>query len=191
MTEQPKTSAAAPDATPPERRGFLTGLAALITGGVISLAPVVAGGIFSLDPLRRKRSRFLGGDPEGFLPVTKLADLPEDGTPMRFVITADVIDAWNLFKDRTLGTVWLRKIGETVIAFNDVCPHLGCKVNYQSSTKSFYCPCHASAFDLDGQKTNKTPPRNMDDLKVKVQDGEIWVKYQDFKGGVHEKKAIG
>lgn len=191
MTEQPKATAVAAEAVPPERRGFLAGLAAIVTGGLITLAPVVSGGLFSIDPLRRQRTRFLGADADGFLPGPKFSDLPADGTPVRFTIKADIIDAWNLFKDRTLGTVWLRNVAGNVIAFNDICPHLGCKVGYQSSTKSFYCPCHASAFGLDGKKTNVTPPRDMDELKVKVQDGKIWVKYQDFKGGIHEQKAIG
>lgn len=195
MTEQPSTAAPVPAVTPPQRRGFLAAATAIVSGAVITLTPLFAGGIFAFDPLCRKRDRYLGADAEGFLPVPRatLGDLPADGTPKRYVIKADLIDAWNLFKDRTLGTIYLRNVGGTVIAFNDTCPHLGCKVNYQSSTKSYYCPCHASAFTLDGKATNKIPPRDMDSLAVKTDPatGQIWVKYQDFKGGEHQKKAIG
>jgi nitrite reductase/ring-hydroxylating ferredoxin subunit len=180
-----------PALSSPPRRGFLLKLAAFVAGALVTLAPLVAGIVFSLDPIRRKRPKFLGADADGFLPVARLSDLPADGTPVRFTIKGDLVDAWNLFKDRTIGTVYLRHIPEAndspVIAFTDVCPHLGCKINYQSSSRHYYCPCHASTFDLDGTKLNKIPPRNMDSLDVKVVDGRVWVKYQEFRGGVAEK----
>lgn len=199
MTDQPAAAASAtavpPTAvSPAERRSALAAMAAIISGAIITLTPLLAGGIFSLDPVRRKRTRFLGADADGYLPVIELALLPADGTPVRQVIKADIKDAWNIFKGRTLGTVYLRQVaGATppVIAFNDTCPHLGCKVNYQASAHHFFCPCHASTFDLDGTKINKIPPRNLDSLEVKVQDGKVWVKYQDFKGGIEHKEAIG
>jgi menaquinol-cytochrome c reductase iron-sulfur subunit len=192
MTELPVTSSLAPEnPAVPARRGVLAGLAALVTGAAITLAPLSAGIMFALDPIRRRRPRFQGADKEGYLPVVDLNQLPTDGTPVRFTIRADLIDAWNLFKDRTIGTVYLRNVENNVIAFTDVCPHLGCKINYQSSSQHFFCPCHASTFDLEGAKINEIPPRNMDSLPTKVEGGRVWVKYQDFRGGIHEKEAIG
>lgn len=199
MTDQPAATAfaaAAPPSakSPSERRGVLAAIAAILSGAVVTLTPLLAGGIFSLDPVNRRRTRFRGADSEGYLPVAPLSLLPKDGTPVRFEVKADIIDAWNLFKNQTLGTIYLRQIGSAstpVIAFNDTCPHLGCKVSYQASAHEFFCPCHASTFDLEGKKINKTPPRNLDSLDVKIQDGTVWVKYQDFKGGIEHKKAIG
>ncbi len=192
MTELPVTSSIAPEhPAPPARRGVLAGLAAVVTGALITLTPLSAGLMFALDPIRRRRPRFQGADKDGYLPVVNLDQLPTDGTPVRFTIRADLKDAWNLFKDRTIGTVYLRNVENNVIAFTDVCPHLGCKINYQSSSHHFFCPCHASTFDLDGTKVNVIPPRNMDSLPTKVENGRVWVKYQDFRGGIHEKEAIG
>lgn len=183
---------AQPTTAEPERRGFFTSFVAVVCGAIVTLTPMGMGGLFALDPIRRKRAKYLGADTEGFFPVTKEAQLPDDGTPVRFTIKADQVDAWNLFKDRTIGTVYLRKIaGATnpVIAFTDVCPHLGCKISYQSSAHQYFCPCHASTFDLEGTKLNKIPPRNMDELETKVVDGQVWVKYQDFRGGIAERTA--
>ncbi len=181
-----------PDPVPTPRRNFLAIASSIVIGGLITLTPVVAGLGFFLNPLIRRRANFKGGDTEGFLAVTKLTDLPNDGTPLRFVLRADKIDAWNIFKNETIGSIYLRKMpGDQIIAFTDTCPHLGCKVDYQEGKQSFLCPCHASAFELDGKPTNKIPPRGLDVLDCKTdQDGRVWVKYEDFQGGVEDKKAM-
>jgi Rieske Fe-S protein len=184
----PSDTAATPEAS---RRGFIAGVWSIIIGGLLALAPIAAGIVFFLDPLLRKRPTMKGGSADGFLPVAKLTELPADGTPLRFSIIADKIDKWNLFRQQTVGTVYLRNVGGNVIAFNDVCPHLGCKVDYKGASKSFYCPCHASAFDLEGKPTNAIPPRPMDSLKVRVEsDGTVWVQYANYQRGKAEKIPV-
>lgn len=187
MTVEPP---AVPAPSPPPRRSFLVEAAAVITGILVAIAPLAAGLAFLFDPLLRRRPTMQGATADGFLPVASLTELPADGTPLRFAITADKVDAWNLFKGQTVGTVYLRQIAGQVIAFNDTCPHLGCKVDYKPATKTYYCPCHASSFDLDGKKTNEIPPRGMDALETRIVDGKVWVQYQNFQRGVPEKKAV-
>ena len=188
---EPSSSLPTGQTTP--RRSFLAVAGSVVIGGLISLTPLVAGLAFFLHPLLRRRANFKGGDPAGFLAVSKLSDLPDDGTPLRFVLRADKVDAWNEFKDQPIGTVFLRKMpGEQIIAYNDTCPHLGCKVDYQEASRSFLCPCHASAFTLEGEPTNKIPPRGLDTLESKTDaDGWVWIKYQDFQCGVEKKGAVG
>lgn len=174
----------------PPRRNFLAEAASILIGGLVGLVPIAAGIAFFFDPILRKRQTMRGQTEDGFLSVAKISDLPKDGTPLRFSIIADKIDAWNLFKQQTVGTVYLRNVEGNVIAFNDVCPHLGCKIDYKSSNNSFFCPCHASAFKLDGAKSNPIPPRDMDALEVREINGEVWVKYQNFKRGVEKKEVL-
>ena len=38
-----------------------------------------------------------------------------------------------------------------VQAFNVVCPHAGCFVRFNAERNQYVCPCHNSAFELDGQ----------------------------------------
>lgn len=182
-----------PSAPPPERprRNFFAEAASYVIGGLVGLVPLAAGMAFFADPLLRKRQTMLGQTDDGFLPVAKLTDLPTDGTPLRFSIIADKIDSWNIFRQQTIGTVYLRNIAGSVIAFNDVCPHLGCKVDYKSSDQTFFCPCHASSFDLKGDRKNAIPPRGMDALEIRTTpDGRVWVKYQNFKRGVEGKEPL-
>ena len=186
-TSLPPTDPATP------RRNFLAIAGSVICGSLATLTPLVAGIAFFMDPLLRRKPNFEGGDADGFLSVTTLRDLPDDGTPLRFPLVADKLDAWNKFKAQAVGTVYLRKMpGDQIIAFNDTCPHLGCKVEFQESSQLFLCPCHASSFGLDGEPKNEIPPRRLDTLESKTDaDGRVWIRYQDFRCGVEKKGAIG
>lgn len=169
------------------RRGFMASLLAILAGGIAGLAPVAAGVAFFLDPILRKKK----GDAGGFLRAADLSELPVDGTPVRFTLRTDVIDAWTIYRDRVVGSVYLRRMpGDQILAFNDTCPHLGCKVDYQAANAQFFCPCHQSAFDLEGNKKNETPPRDLDDLKVELRDGTVYVKYQNYRTAIPRQEAI-
>jgi Rieske Fe-S protein len=104
----------------------------------------------------------------------------------------DVQDAWNKYPNRQVGSVFLsRDQAGKVQCFSCVCPHLGCTINYEEKAKLFQCPCHASSFKLDGERNNLIPPRSMDPLAARVTDkGEVEVKYQAFRAGIAERKAV-
>lgn len=170
----------------PPRRNFLTQALAAGLGALAGLIPVSIGGLFFLNPLIRR-----SGGAEEFIPLGLSADgLPDDGTPQRVTVRADIVNVWNKSPDQPIGSVWLRKIEGQVIAFNTICPHLGCAVDHRPAENDFYCPCHTSAFDLNGERLNDIPPRSMDALEVDVRDGEVWVKYQEFRGATSKKVPV-
>ena len=171
---------------PPDgRRGFFKKAAALMIGGVTTLVPLLAGLFTVLDPLRRKSHA------SGFLRVTTLGALADDGTPRRFQIVADRVDAWNKFPQVPVGAVYLRRNPEgKVEALNVTCPHAGCPVEYRPATHSYLCPCHDSTFKLDGTLADlRSPsPRALDVLEVELRSGaEVWVKFQNFEAGKAKK----
>lgn len=175
----------------PPRRSFLYQFWAGFLGLLAGLVPASIAVPYFLDPIVRKD----GEDDEGstdFVPVANVDSLPPDGTPMQFTIFKDRVDKWNMFPNERVGSVWLRKDPESgeIVAFNSVCPHLGCTVDYRPANADFYCPCHASAFDLEGERLNAIPPRPMDSLQTKVEDGEVLVAFQNFQGGTHDKEPI-
>lgn len=56
------------------------------------------------------------------------------------------------------------------------CTHLGCSVPYDPATEQFVCPCHGSAFTIDGNVLNSPAPRPLDTFLVSVNpSGEIIV----------------
>lgn len=199
-----------PPATETPRRSMLVhGITAIISFLIVAV-PSTLGGLFFLDPILRKKKSSSGSgatdgeiakkDDAGFilLDVTK-DSIPQDGTPLAVTVKDDITDAWNKFRDVPVGSIWLRKVGDgPILAFNSVCPHLGCSVDYVRADNHFFCPCHTSAFELDGKKKNEIPPRDMDGLEVSMRTNgrddangvEIWVKFQNFQRATSEKIAI-
>jgi menaquinol-cytochrome c reductase iron-sulfur subunit len=168
----------------PERRGFLKRLAAGVIGGLVGVVPLFSGLAVLFDPLRRKSAG------ASAIYVAALSAIPEDGTPRKFSVLASRVDAWNKSPQTPIGAVYLRRTGpKSVKAFNVVCPHAGCFVEFVAAQKSYYCPCHRSAFALDGAIASASPAqRGLDELEVEVRNGtEVWVKFQNFLAGKAEK----
>ncbi len=170
------------------RRDFVTKALAIAVGSIVAVIPIVASLITALDPLLRRRSGVLGADENGFLKVTSASSLDSTGAPRMFTVIADLQDAWNKFPQTEIGSVYLRQTDDgTIEAFTARCPHLGCTVNYKPNEKLFGCPCHDSSFKLDGTRNNEIPPRGMDSLEAQNRDGEIWVRFQKFRAGIHDR----
>jgi Rieske Fe-S protein len=185
----PPPPPASPDPEP--RRDFMKKSLAVLAGGAVVIVPVAAGVLVATDPLRRH-----GAGEGDFLEITRLDALPPDGSPRKFQVVADRRDAWNLYKNVPVGAVYLRRVGPNQVkAFNVVCPHAGCAINVAGSgaAQQFYCPCHNSGFDLDGNKLEHcVSPRPMDELAVDpkaLEQGVVKVRFQNFRTGIQEKIA--
>lgn len=168
------------------RRDFLKGLGACACAAVAVAVPTGAGLNAFLQPLR------VSSDGAGILRrLTTLEALPADGIPRRFQVVADRVNVWNRTPGVPVGAVYLVRRGEKEIkAFNVTCPHAGCVVDFAPDKHAFLCPCHNSTFALDGAVNDpKSPsPRGLDELAVEIREGrEVWVRFQNFRVGVHER----
>jgi len=63
------------------------------------------------------------------------------------------------------------------VAFDAVCPHAGCTVEYQSSQRLFICPCHGSEFNGRTGSVEVGPAqRGLTPLQVaEGSDGDLYV----------------
>lgn len=171
---------------PHPRRGFMAIVASALSA-LLGIVPASLGGLFFLEPAFRKQDD--NGSP--FVDVgVSVGALPEDGPPQLATAMANKVDTWSGYPNQAIGTVWLRKVNGQVVAFNTVCPHLGCSVEHRPSENDYFCPCHTSNFDIDGERLNAVPPRGMDRLEVKIEDGRILVKYEDYRVGQAEKILV-
>lgn len=189
-----QTTASEPQSkrAPAGRRGFLKGVSAVLLGAGALLTAPLAGLRAWLHPLRRSETPADGR----WILVARLSALPDDNVPRRFPAVADHVNAWTRMPQQTVGAVYLRRSpgDATVQAFNVVCPHAGCLVDYAPEQKGFLCPCHDSRFTLDGRLENpgSPSPRGLDSLDTEVRQGEeVWVRFQNFRAGTQEKLPVG
>lgn len=126
-----------------------------------------------------------------FVPVTLLDAVPADGAPLKVPVVAESPqDAWSRLPPTQIGAVYVRRVGDEVVAYSTVCPHLGCGVDYVPETETFACPCHESAFDVHGAIRGGPSPRALDQLETRVMEGRVEVRYQRFKQGTKEKVPV-
>ena len=71
-----------------------------------------------------------------------------------------------------------------------ICPHLGCSISWQSAQDGFVCPCHGGKFASDGTRISGPPPRGMDVLPHKVEDGKVLVNFQYFRSNVPNQEVL-
>jgi len=168
-------------------RRDLLGLATVALGGLIAAILAVPGMAYLLSPLRRK------GSAGALHTLTRLGQL-EVGVPRLFAIVQERKDAWVKYPPEPVGAVWLVRqpagSDPPVVALQSECPHLGCAVNFKADRGGFVCPCHTSAFTLDGTPTNRVPPRPMDRLDIELtpgEDPEIRVRFQRFRAQSEER----
>lgn len=148
------------------RRSFFAVAVAVVTGAFAVLTPLGAGIASFLTPLFRKSK-------SATVRIALLDQVPDDGVPRSFPVLADRVDAWTRYPQQRVGAVYLvRHKGEaTPTAFTAKCPHAGCFIGYTPGEDTFKCPCHTSAFKLDGSRArgdNEVSPRDMDKLKVEL-----------------------
>jgi len=160
------------------RRSFLAYIAAAI-GGLIAtvLAVPVVGSFISPALARKTRAQWVRlGALAGFA--------AEEPRLVPFYLVRR--DGW--VETREPKTVWVVRRGEGFLCYNSRCTHLGCIVDWHPEDQTFKSPCHGGVFARDdGKVLAGPPPRPLDTLNYKVQEGELWVEYQDFRLGIPEK----
>jgi Rieske Fe-S protein len=171
------------------RRDFIKVAVASGVGVCAVGTPICAGTRMVLTPVFQK-------SPTGqFYPLTTVESLTEK--PQKFAIVDNKRDAWTTLPNQKIGSLFVRKIGNEINAFHSLCPHAGCmiqigtKKNPQTGNEEemFYCPCHAAHFSFDGKRLDGVSPRDLDSLETKIEDGKVFVKFENFTFGIAEKRV--
>lgn len=155
-------------------------LGAAVSGIAASATSVMA----FLSPALRKPSE------KAWTRVMDDVNTVDIGIPFRVDFAESVDDAW--IQSQSLRSVWLYTEDAVEFkAFSGVCTHLGCRVSLDTDKQRFHCPCLHGLFDMrTGEVLGGPPPRALDLLPVKVEDGEVHVRYQSFRAGVEAKIEV-
>ena len=154
-----------------------------VSGTVVGALLAVPLFRFATFPLRKTESETEWSD------VGLAIDFASLTAPVAKTITLQRRDAWETTSSQTAVYVLPAKNGVLRI-LSPVCPHLGCSVQWQDAQNKFICPCHAGSFGADGERIGGPPPRSMDSLESKVEDGTLKVRYQYFRQLVSNKEPM-
>jgi menaquinol-cytochrome c reductase iron-sulfur subunit len=171
-----------PDHEPANRRSFLAGLLAAGSAAVGALlaVPLVR---FTLHPVLARTTEKSWSD------VGSVDEFQSLGTPVKKPVTIEQRDGWR--KTVTEKPVYVSKNAKgELIVLSAVCTHLGCSLPWVEGKKEFICPCHLGTFSPEGKLISGPPPRDMDRLETKIEDGILKTQYQFFRQLTHTKEEL-
>jgi len=76
------------------------------------------------------------------------------------------------------------------VLFSPICPHLGCRYNYDSDSNKFLCPCHGSQFDELGAHIAGPAARGLDPLPLREQSGGAQVEWIRYKATIPDRIVV-
>lgn len=172
-------------ATPPANRRRFLEIATLAIGGAVGVVLAVPLVRYFLSPVGKK----VVSAPDAAIDVCALSAVPADGKPVRVaVVSAAQRDAWSVRDKVAVGSAWLRREGDRVVALSAQCPHLGCAIGFDG--ESFRCPCHKSAFKVNGERESGPAKRGLDPLPVEVVGGRVHLRFLRFRPDVAERIEV-
>ena len=116
-------------------------------------------------PKARKETEWVNAGDLSSIPI---------GTPTEVSFERKRVDGWKVTTEKA--TAWvLKKSNNAVIAYTPQCTHLGCAYHWDDGSHTFVCPCHTSAFSLDGQVLGGPAPRPLDRYMVKVDASKLQI----------------
>lgn len=113
-------------------------------------------------------------------PVWRFLIPPASGEPVtQSVVAAQASqvkpNSGLLFKFGSRPGLLIRTQEGELQAFNAVCTHLDCTVQYKADTSQIWCACHNGLYDLSGNVVSGPPPRPLERLVVNQRGEDVVV----------------
>ena len=114
-------------------------------------------------------------------PVTRYLDPPvvEEATTSQVTLLLSpreiAPNTGHIFKFGSQPGIVIRTPDGELKAFEAMCTHLDCIVQYRDDISRIWCACHNGHYDLNGLNIKGPPPRPLEQYAVKVQDDKIVV----------------
>jgi Rieske Fe-S protein len=115
--------------------------------------------------------------------VAPLAELKGDKPIMRSII-AEHQAGWASALEEHFVYILPHKDNKVL---SSICPHEGCNVAWNNQSSQFFCPCHDSYFNADGERISGPARRGLDPLETHAENGMLKVKYQTFVNNTEER----
>ena len=149
-----------------ERRTILTGAIYALSSLIVTAIGSSAGAYLLCNPARQENRN----------DWTDAGDVPNlhPDTPEQITFERSRIDGWKTRKEKDSAWVVLNDEGSLTV-FSPLCTHLGCAYQWSAHDRRFSCPCHGSAFTLDGAVLSGPAPRPLDRFATKLEGSRLWL----------------
>lgn len=117
--------------------------------------------------------------------------IPQRLAPRTRRIFAGQLDEFQVGTLKTLldlqgNEILIKRDAKQLRAFNSTCPHLGCRVQWESDRKRFFCPCHNGVFDENGVAIEGPPAAAGQSLaklplQVDPRSGVVYLEVKDVR----------
>lgn len=149
------------------RRRFLTGLIGA-AGGLFTLlagVPIVG---YVLAPLGLTAEK-------KWVRVASLNEINAD-EPKLFAVEFPRQDGSQQWNDRR--GVFVIRHGEEILAFSNICTHMGCSVRWLPLRQQIICPCHGGIYDRWGELSGGPPAFSLPLYEQRIQGNDLYVANQ-------------
>jgi menaquinol-cytochrome c reductase iron-sulfur subunit len=94
------------------------------------------------------------------------------GRPVELSFERSRTDGWQVLSERKMA--WVVKLpDQRIVAFGPQCTHLGCAYHWDENKSHFICPCHMSAFGVDGSVLSGPASRPLERYETRVRNNLI------------------
>ncbi|MGI5836711.1 MAG: ubiquinol-cytochrome c reductase iron-sulfur subunit [Chloroflexota bacterium] len=163
-----------------DRRTFFTYVTFALSGFIGAVLGIPLLGSLILPTLKQRPANWVSAGSVSAFAI---------GQPQATTINLITKDGW--IEHQESKGVWVVRVGENDFnVFSGRCVHLGCAVNWMPDQNEFICPCHGGRYALDGKVLGGPPPRPLDTLEWRIEQGNLMVRYQEFRLGVSSKEVI-
>jgi len=137
-----------------------------VLGALIGLAMAIPTILYLLVPPKpRKQS--------GFIDAGDISQLTP-GVPIALSFQESRLDGWRLETEKK--TAWVvKEPNNQIVAFGAQCTHLACAYHWEMESGKFICPCHGSAFAIDGKVLDGPAPRPLDRYVTKIENNRLQI----------------
>lgn len=118
-----------------------------------------------------------------FYPLISYLKPPKQEDVKVLSVSAGKLD--NLEKDTgkivqfgTKPVLLIRTQNDKLLAFDAICTHLDCTVQYKSNMGVIWCACHNGKYDLSGRNISGPPPKPLQPFNVVLKGDEIIISKQ-------------
>jgi menaquinol-cytochrome c reductase iron-sulfur subunit len=147
------------------RRGFYSALIAGLSSLMGAALALPAAAYLLMKPKAPNKSQWVDAADLNSLHI---------GKPEEVVFRRSRVDGWRVVNEKS--TAWVVRIDEhNVVAYSPSCTHLGCAYHWDDPSKTFVCPCHTSAFSIEGKVLAGPAPRPLDRYVTRIDNGKLLI----------------